>query len=90
MSFATSVAWRTEVEGVVVVTDSNKKPTRIKGVADVQAHLLVELESSSEARFFFWEQERMYTKRESELIQQHLQRYGELPGGGISELDELF
>jgi hypothetical protein len=32
----------------------------------------------------------MYTKRESELIQQHLQQYGELPGGGDDDLDDLF
>ena len=42
------------------------------------------------ARFFLWEPERMYTKRENELIQQHLQRYGLVPGGGMDELDRLF
>ena len=30
----------------------------------------------------------MYTKRESELIQQYLQQCGKMPGAG-SELDEL-
>ena len=78
------------VEGVVILADVGKKPTRIKGVTNVQAHLLAELEARTEARFFLWEEERMYTQRESELIQQHLQRYGELPGGGVDELDELF
>jgi NADPH-dependent glutamate synthase beta subunit-like oxidoreductase/Pyruvate/2-oxoacid:ferredoxin oxidoreductase delta subunit len=78
------------VEGVVILADSAQKPTRIKGVTDVHAQLLADFASQTEARFFFWEPERMYTKRESELIQQHLQRYGELPGGGADELDELF
>jgi hypothetical protein len=32
----------------------------------------------------------MYTKRESELLQQYLQQYGEMPGGGMDELDDLF
>jgi hypothetical protein len=32
----------------------------------------------------------MYTKRESELIQQRLQEHGELTGGGDVELDDLF
>ena len=32
----------------------------------------------------------MYTKRESELIQQHLSQFGELPAGGDDELDDLF
>ena len=31
----------------------------------------------------------MYTKRESELIQQFLQQYGRMPGAG-SELDDLY
>lgn len=31
----------------------------------------------------------MYTKRESELIQQFLQRYGHMPGMG-GELDDLY
>jgi NADPH-dependent glutamate synthase beta subunit-like oxidoreductase/Pyruvate/2-oxoacid:ferredoxin oxidoreductase delta subunit len=78
------------VEGVAVLADADKKPIRIKGVADVQAYLRSELSSQTEARFFLWEQERMYTKRESELIQHHVQKYGQLPGGGMDELDELF
>jgi formate dehydrogenase beta subunit len=32
----------------------------------------------------------MYTQRESELIQQYLQRYGKMPGGGADDLDDLF
>ena len=50
------------------------------------------LVTGTEAGFFLWEEDRMYTKRESELIQQHLQKYGELPGSGLDgdDLDELF
>ena len=44
----------------------------------------------TEAGYFLWEEDRMYTKRESELIQQHLSQYGELPGGAGDELDDLF
>ncbi len=78
------------VEGVFVLADADKKPVAIKGVADIQAGLLEKLESGAEAGFFLWEEDRMYTKRESELIQQHLKQYGELPGGGDDELDDLF
>jgi hypothetical protein len=31
----------------------------------------------------------MYTKKESELLQQHIQKTGKMPGGGDEE-DELF
>ena len=78
------------VEGVFILADPNKKPIAIKGAANIQAGLLEQLDSSTEARFFLWEEDRMYTKRESELIQQHLKQYGELPGGGDDELDDLF
>ncbi len=78
------------VEGVFLLADSGKKPIVIKGTENVQAGLLDKLQSPAEACFFVWEEDRMYTKRESELIQQHLKQYGELPGGGDDELDDLF
>ena len=77
-------------EGVFMLADCNKKPTLIKGATDMRAGLLEKLEAPDEARFFQWEEDRMYTKRESELIQQQLKQYGELPGGGGDELDDLF
>jgi hypothetical protein len=78
------------VEGVFILAGSDKKPTAIKGTENIQVALLEKLESPGEACFFLWEEDRMYTKRESELIQQHLKQYGELPGGGDDELDDLF
>jgi NADPH-dependent glutamate synthase beta subunit-like oxidoreductase/Pyruvate/2-oxoacid:ferredoxin oxidoreductase delta subunit len=78
------------VGGVYILADANKKPIAIKGAANIQAALLEKLETPGEAAFFLWEEERMYSQRESELIQQHLKQYGELPGGGDDELDELF
>ena len=78
------------VDGVFVLADAERKPTMIKGAADVRAGLLEKIETSAEAAFFHWEEDRMYTKRESELIQKYLKQYGELPGGGDDELDDLF
>ena len=50
------------------------------------------LESPGEAVWFLFEEDRMYTKRESELIQQYLQKHGKLPGDGSGgdDLDDLF
>lgn len=56
----------------------------------VRAGLLEKIELGTEVRFFLWEEDPMYTKRESEVIQQHLTQYGELPSGGDDELDDLF
>lgn len=78
------------VEGVFILADAERKPTLIKGAEDVHAGLMEKLESGASASFFLWEEDRMYTKKESELIQQHLKRYGQLPGGGDDELDDLF
>jgi NADPH-dependent glutamate synthase beta subunit-like oxidoreductase/Pyruvate/2-oxoacid:ferredoxin oxidoreductase delta subunit len=78
------------VEGVFIITDESKKPIMIKGTSDLQAALTDELQTRAEAHFFRFEEDRMYTKRESELIQQHLTQFGELPGGGDDELDDLF
>jgi len=77
-------------EGVFILAGPDKRPTAIKGTANIQAGLLERLAAGTEARLFLWEEDRMYTKRESELIQQHLKQYGELPGGGDDELDDLF
>lgn len=78
------------VEGVFILADADKKPTTIKGTDNLRAVLLEKLESQGVALFFAWEQDRMYSKRESELIQQHLARYGEMPAADNDELDELF
>jgi len=57
---------------------------------NLKAALTEVLEENEKALFFVFKREPMYTKRESELIQQYLQEYGELPGGGEDDLDDLF
>ncbi|KUK52289.1 MAG: Putative dehydrogenase [Desulfotomaculum sp. 46_296] len=46
------------------------------------------MEDGSNAQFFIYEEEPMYTKRESELLQMYLQEHGKLPSG--SDDDDLF
>ena len=48
------------------------------------------LRTKDAAAWFDFEEDKMYSKRESELIQQYLQEHGEMPGGGDSDLDDLF
>ena len=78
------------VEGVFSLADSSKQPFKIAGMADIRAGLEAEAEIQPEGTLFCWEEDKMYSKRESELIQQHLQEYGEMPSGGEDELDDLF
>jgi hypothetical protein len=47
------------------------------------------LETQESAKFFDYEEDKMYSNRESELVQQHLQKYGQMPSAGGDE-DELF
>lgn len=79
-----------EVEGVFQLFDENRKVISINGVMNLRQGLREALAESGKAVFFIYEEDPMYTKRESELIQQYLQEHGELPGGGGGELDDLF
>lgn len=78
------------VAGVYQLLDEEKKVITIKGVMNLRQDLEEQLETNEKARYFLYEEDEMYTKRESELLQQYLQQYGELPGGGMDELDDLF
>ena len=78
------------VEGVYQIADAAKKVVKIVGSSDIKTGLQAEVDKYSEDVLFCWEEDRMYSKRESELIQQHLQAFGEMPGGGDDELDDLF
>ncbi len=79
-----------EVAGVYQLLDETKSVLAIKGVMNMRQALEEELETNDQVCFFIFEEDEMYTKRESELLQQYLQQYGELPGGGMDELDDLF
>ena len=47
-----------------------------------------QLERLDKAKYFIWEAETMYAKRESELLQQYMQLHGGLPDGNTTELDD--
>jgi formate dehydrogenase beta subunit len=79
-----------ELAGVYQLLDAEKKVLAIKGVMNMRQALEEELETNEQTCFFVYEEDEMYTKRESELLQQYLQQFGELPGGGMDELDDLF
>lgn len=61
----------------------------IAGTPNLKQALEEQLSSRKDARYFNYEEDPMYTKRESELIQQFLQEHGHLPPGN-QEVDDLF
>jgi predicted molibdopterin-dependent oxidoreductase YjgC len=78
-----------EVEGVFTLYDENKMTIYIKGTQNLRKELEEELKTMEKAKYFEYEEDPMYTKRESELIQQFMQKYGKLPEGN-DILDDLF
>ncbi|MBI2360778.1 MAG: FAD-dependent oxidoreductase [Deltaproteobacteria bacterium] len=83
------VAGVPEVEGVYQLLGEGKQILRIAGTADLRQALEEQLRSQPKARYFLYEEARMYTQRESELLQHFLQEHGRLPSG--NELgDDLF
>ena len=79
-----------EDEGVFQLYDDEKKIISIKGTGTLRQSLIEALEDYENASWFDFEEDKMYSQRESELIQQYLQEHGEMPGGGDDDLDDLF
>ncbi|MFQ6128872.1 MAG: hypothetical protein ACE5QW_08240, partial [Thermoplasmata archaeon] len=69
--------------------DEKKEVIYIAGSQNMRATLAEELQTKEDAKFFTFEEDRMYTKRESELIQQFLQKQGTMPKYN-DELEDLF
>ncbi len=79
-----------EAEGVLQLLDADHKILSIKGTADLRRELLEMLEDNDTAQYFEFEEDKMFSQRESELLQKYLQEHGEMPGGGGDDLDDLF
>jgi formate dehydrogenase beta subunit len=79
-----------ESEGVYQLLDANKEVLVIKGVMNIRKSLLEVFEGNDKVAWFEYEEDPLYSKRESELIQRYLQEHGRMPGAGGDELDDLF
>jgi len=79
----------TEAEGVFQLLDGEHRVLSIKGTANLRQALLAARDANSKAAWFEFEEDTMYSKRESELLQKYLQQHGEMPTSG-GELDDLF
>jgi NADPH-dependent glutamate synthase beta subunit-like oxidoreductase len=79
-----------EAEGVFRLYDPDRNVLAIRGTANLRESLLRALQDSPHTAGFDFQEDKMYSQRESEWIQQHVQEHGEMPGGGDGELDDLF
>ena len=75
-------------EGVLQLFDTDKNLICIKGTMELAPEIKGQLERLDKAKYFIWEVETMYAKRESELLQQYMQLHGGLPDGNTTELDD--
>ncbi len=79
-----------ESEGVFQLLDADHNVLAIKGTANLRRDLLHALDENDKTARFEFEEDKMFSQRESELIQKYLQEHGEMPGGGADDLDDLF
>jgi len=78
-----------ESDGAFQLLDQEKNVIYIAGTPNLRQSLQEQLSSRPEARYFNYEEDPLYTKKESELIQRFLQRHGHLPPGN-EEIEDLF
>jgi len=79
-----------ESEGVYRLFDESGSVIQISGTSNLKRALAEELAKERPPVRFDFEEDPMYSKRESELIQQYLQAHGRMPGGAGDDLDDLF
>jgi NADPH-dependent glutamate synthase beta subunit-like oxidoreductase len=75
-------------EGVFKLMDEAHNVLTIKGTANLRHELLMAMAGNQKAVLFEYEEDMMFSKRESELIQKYVREHGQMPGGG--DLDDLF
>ena len=79
--------------GAFQLLDGSGKVVAVVGAPNLREALtshLDQLDQEEGAPYFIYQLDPMYTKLESELLQRILQEQGEMPGGSLDELDDLF
>jgi len=80
-----------ETEGVFQLLDENKMVIYIKGAINLRKELEEQLTAGSKkVRYFVFEEAKMFTMRESELLQQFLKKYGKLPEQNVGLEEDLY
>ncbi|MFX1419174.1 MAG: FAD-dependent oxidoreductase [Promethearchaeota archaeon] len=79
-----------EKEGAFQILDENQEIILIQGTSNLHLALKEQLETNSKACYFNYDEDPMYTKRESELLQQFMQQFGRFPEGNEDLEDDLF
>jgi len=86
----TNIATVPETEGVYQLLDEKKMVIYIKGAMNMRKELEEQLASNQKARYFVFEEAKMFTMRESELLQQFLKKYGKLPEQNLGVEEDIY
>ena len=79
-----------KTEGVYQLLNKNKEIIYIKGVMNLKQELEQQLTTSVKAKYFIYEEAKMYTMRESELLQQYVKRHGKMPEQNVEIEEDLY
>jgi formate dehydrogenase beta subunit len=79
-----------ETEGVIQVLNENQEIILIQGSLNMRLTIEEQLEANTNACYFDFDEDPMYTKRESELLQKYMQEFGRFPEGNEDLDDDLF
>ncbi len=85
-----AVAKVPESEGVFQLLDDNKAVIYIKGAMNLRSELMEQLATNNEAKYMLCEEAKMFTMRESELLQQFMKKHGKLPKQNIGLEEDLY
>jgi formate dehydrogenase beta subunit len=79
-----------ETEGVYQLLNEDKEIVYIKGTMNLKQELEQQLATDAEVKYFIYEEAKMYTMRESELLQQYIKRHGKMPQQNIEIEEDLY
>jgi formate dehydrogenase beta subunit len=87
---AENVAQVPECEGVFRLLDDKKEIIYIKGALNLRSELMEQVPVSTDAKFFLYEEAKMFTMRESELLQQFMKKHGKMPKQNVGLEEDLY
>jgi excinuclease UvrABC nuclease subunit len=79
-----------ECEGVFQLLDDKKMIIYIKGAINLRNELMEQISTNAEAKLFLYEEAKMFTMRESELLQQFMKKHGKMPKQNVGLEEDLY
>ena len=85
-----SIATVPEVEGVFQLLDQYKQVIFIKGTINLRKELMEQSAANQKAKYFLFEEAKMFTMRENEILQQYMKKHGKMPEQNVGLEEDLY